>query len=79
MRTRCIHYEYVHTVYFCFYTQALEYNVPVYYTGFVIGMAPMWVAVTSPLIGYFVRTPAAAIVIFATHLALSHVIFHSVL
>ena len=41
--------------------QAEKYNVPVYYTGFVLGMAPLVVTLTSSPIGYFVRTlPAAA-------------------
>ena len=41
--------------------QSEKYNVPVYYTGFVLGMAPLVVTLTSSPIGYFVRTlPAAA-------------------
>ena len=42
------------TLFFC--TQGQWLHVPVYISGFVIGTAPLCVAVTSPLLGYFVRT-----------------------
>ena len=40
------------------YAQAQQYNVAVYIVGFVIGMAPLCVTVTSPLVGYLVSTLA---------------------
>ena len=52
----CIIYNY----YFLSVPQAQQkYNVATYYSGLVIGMAPLWVAFTSPLIGYLVRALAA--------------------
>ena len=35
-------------------TQALHHNVPTYISGFVVAMAPLCLAVMSPIIGYFV-------------------------
>ena len=36
--------------------QAQQYGLPVYYSGFVIGTAPLCMTVTSPFIGYLVCT-----------------------
>ena len=43
----------------CFFVpQAELHNVPTYIVGFVIGLAPLCVAVVSPLSGYFVSNLA---------------------
>ena len=38
--------------------QAQKHHVPTYITGFVVAMAPLCLAMMSPLIGYFVRATA---------------------
>ena len=46
-----------HLPLFCFfYPQAEEHHVPSYVSGFVIGIAALFVTVLSPVIGYFVST-----------------------
>ena len=40
------------------HAQAQQHDVAVYIVGFVIGMAPLCVTVTSPLVGYLVSTIA---------------------
>ena len=47
-------------IFACFNTQAQQYNVQVYIAGFVIGVAPLFVTVLSPIIGYFVSAGQAA-------------------
>ena len=37
-----------------FYPQADEHHVPSYVSGFVIGIAALFVTILSPVIGYFV-------------------------
>ena len=39
-------------------TQAQQHHVATYVSGFVVGTAPLCIAVMSPLIGYFVSTTA---------------------
>ena len=42
-----------------FLLQAQKHHVPTYITGFVVAMAPLCLALVSPLIGYFVRATAS--------------------
>ena len=57
---RCVFYEwiFVQLHVFLLVKQAQKHHVPIYITGFVAAMAPLCLALMSPLIGYFVRATA---------------------
>ena len=51
--------------------QAQNHGVPVYITGFVVAMAPLCLALISPLIGYFVSTHTLTYSLLITELSTS--------